>query len=93
MDKCLNELKGGGKNILIEAQGNKTQRAAEWNMEGNSGYENIIQKRDRNAKGNPKWNAAGNENFNKYNKKKWVEISEESLINRMHHVQSRNVRR
>lgn len=29
MDKCLNELKGGGKNILIEAQGNKTQRAAE----------------------------------------------------------------
>lgn len=29
MDKCLNELKGGRKNILIEAQGNKTQRAAE----------------------------------------------------------------
>lgn len=92
MNKCPSELKEDREKILIEAQENKTQRAAEWNKEGNSGYENIMQKRDRRAKGNPKWNAAGNEKFNKYNKK----ISEnirDNLINRMDHIKNRNMGR
>ena len=35
----------------------------------------IKSERDRNAKGNPMWNAAGNEEFNKPNEKMRVNIS------------------